>query len=437
MKILQGSFWQHLFFPQIGGRVRQQQRPLQQKWIPLGAWFYYCLYAWPTRRLAALIMLIILPAAGIFLLGIDLAAIRLIFALTATIFAAIVVGALMRPQVSLTATYPIRVERGEKFKIGYTLHNSSKRTLFDLSAGTIRHPSLIDVQLHSATTPTLIPNETQHLEAWGLATIRGYYRLPPLRYDSDFPSGLWRWGRTNWQERRLAVYPSYTRLVSLSIPAGARNRQDIDSARQITRSALEFHGCREYRAGDSLKHLHARSSARLGTPVIREFQAEGHGRTAVLIDTWERSSRLKLLPDRIVEASLSLAAAVTEHLASSDRTVELLVAGPEVHRFISAGKIGFLEDVLDILAAVEPTTHDTLPKLAPILIREIQQIESVCLILGRWDETRANFIKELTAHGIGIKAILVTNSPHKVAALPHHVIQLSCQSVRRGEVRAL
>jgi len=74
MKILQGSFWQHLFFPQIGGRVRQQQRPLQQKWIPLGAWFYYCLYAWPTRRLAALIMLIILPAAGIFLLGIDLAA---------------------------------------------------------------------------------------------------------------------------------------------------------------------------------------------------------------------------------------------------------------------------------------------------------------------------------------------------------------------------
>ncbi len=432
-------FWQHLFFPPIGGRVRTTRRSLREKWIPLGAWFYYCLYAWPTRRLAALVLLALLPMAGIYMVGLDMAVQKIAFGLSGAIAAAIALGWLLRPRITMETAYPPRVEVGQPFKIRYNLRNIGKRTMFDISAGTIRHPSLFDLQLHSATVPALAPGECLTAEGWGKATIRGCYRLPPLRYDSDFPSGLWRWGRTDWQERRLAVYPAYARLTSLEMPQGAGNRQDVESARQITRSALEFHGCREYRPGDSLKHIHARSSARRGIPVIREFQAEGHGRTAVLVDTWQNPPPYKLwfLPDHLTEAAIALAASVSEFLARSDRTLELLVAGPVIHRFVSAGKGGFFEDVLDILAAAETTANDTLQQLVPTVMSEIRQIACACLILCRWDKTRADLVKELAAHGIGVKTILVTPSRKAITGAPADICCVSCNAIRRGEVQAL
>jgi DNA-directed RNA polymerase subunit alpha len=49
------------------------------------------------------------------------------------------------------------------------------------------------------------------------------------------------------------------------------------------------------------------------------------------------------------EAALALTAAIVEALSVTDRVLELLIAGPEVYRFVSAGRVGYFEDVLDIL----------------------------------------------------------------------------------------
>ena len=111
--------------------------------------------------------------------------------------------------------------------------------------------------------------------------------------------------------------------------------------------------------GDALRHVHPRSSARLGVPVVKEFQAEGRSRTAVLVDTRAGNvlscMRARLMREDPVEAALSLAAAITDALSTTDRVLELLVAGPQIYRFVSAGRVGYLEEVLDILAAVEPS----------------------------------------------------------------------------------
>jgi uncharacterized protein (DUF58 family) len=431
--------WRRWLFPPIGGRIRER-RGLAQRWLPFGAWFHYLLAAWPTRRLFIWAGVVVAPLAGLYLSGVGIAASPLVFALSVSAVAAIVCGGLRRPSLRVVSEIPARVEAGRPFSIRYTVSNTGHRTLVDLAVETLRYPGWFELRIGSALLPVIAPESRCTATGQGAALRRGCYRLPPLRCDTDFPSGLWRWGRTDWTERRLTVYPAYARLASLDMPDGARNRLDVQAARQLTRSALEFHGCREFRTGDSLKHVHARSSARLGYPVVKEFQAEGRGRTAILVDTWRRSPspELGLRPDPVIEAVLSLAASVTDCLARSDRVLELLVAGPGLYRFVSAGRIGYLEGVLDILAAVEPRTSDTLPQLAPVLVEEIQAIESVCLILARWDRARADFLRELTARGIGVKVILVTRFHHgRIRNLPPGVIRLASRSVLRGEVSAL
>jgi hypothetical protein len=138
-----------------------------------------------------------------------------------------------------------------------------------------------------------------------------------------------------------------------------------------------------------------------------------------------------------VEAALSLAAAVTDTLSTTDRVLELLVAGPTVHRFVSQGRIGYLEAVLDILAAVEPSRVDPLDALEPLLLAEIHAIQSVCLILTRWDDRRASLARMIDAWGIGLKTVLLVPHGRSCAGVPPEVVCVPVKAALRGEVNTL
>lgn len=428
-----------LLFPPIGERLCDR-KGWGGHWVPLLAWFRYMVYAWSTPRLIALGVLGIAPPLGLFLIGVDNQAVRLGFAVTALIPAGMLVGGLLRPRVAVQSEVPVRVECGRPFCLRYRVENRGRRTACDVVVETLPYPNPLNIRLHRTPVAVLPPGQTVTVQGRGQARRRGRYLLPPLRWDTDFPMGIWRWGLTDWASRQLTVYPRYTPLSVLDIPLGTRNRLALNPARQLARAAIEFHGCREFRQGDALRHVHPRSSARMGVPVVKEFQAEGRGRTAVLVDTWRILPRVipGSIPDPVVEAALSLATAVVENLARSDRVLELLVAGPGVYRFVSEGKSGFFEEFLDIMASVESCAVDPLPDLAPLLIEEIRAVQSVCLIFSRWDQKRAALARDLADWQVGVKTVLVSarhrTPPHDA---PFDTQCVSARAIRRGEVTIL
>lgn len=432
--------WQLLMFPPIGERLTQN-RCGRSCTIPFLAWVYHLLYACMTLRLALLGIIALGPAATLLLAGFAPRVATLGYAVIAMIVASMFIGWLLRPRVVVQSVYPQRVESGRRFTIRYQVTNLGRGTACDVDVETLPHPNILDLRLQRVSLAALPAGQTRAADGAGHALRRGRYLLPPLRWDTDFPFGLWRCGRTDWATRQLTVHPASTPLKSLDLPLGPRNTAETPSPRQLARSAIEFHGCREYRPGDALRHLHPRSFARLGTPVVKEFQAEGHGRTAILVDTWRKAPtpELGLMADPVVEATLSLTAAMVEWLAREDRVLELLVAGPGLYRFESAGRAGYVEEVLDILASVEPVTKDPLPKLTPVLISEIRAIQSVCLVLGRWDARRATLVRELRDWQVGVKTVLVQRrrTPRRPHGLPVEAACVTARAVRRGEVIAL
>ena len=117
--------------------------------------------------------------------------------------------------------------------------------------------------------------------------------------------------------------------------------------------------------------------------------------------------------------------------------LELLVAGPEVYRFVSKGRVGYLEEVLDILAAIEPCREDPLDRLEPLLFEEIRSIQSVCLILTGWDARREALVRDIGVWDIGLKVMLVTADGLSPAGLPPEVTCLAAGDILRGEVHGL
>ena len=435
-----GGWWRRMRNPPIGYRHGQRERLARN--FPMVRWVYYWLVAHTTPRLFLFVGSALGPVLLLVLVGFENRVLPLAFAVLAWVAVNVVLGIVWRPRLEVTANTPSRVECGSRFETRYTVRNTGRRCARDLAVDTLIFSDWMSLRRERAHLACLPPGASETLSATGVALARGVFTLPALRYDSAFPCGFWRWGRTDSRhERRLSVYPRYARLASFDIPLGTRNRQELSAARELAREALEFHGCREFREGDALRHVHPRSSARLGVPVVKEFQAEGRSRTAVLVDTHAGSGRERLRAvftrESPVEAALSLAAAVADALSSTDRVLEMLVAGPDIYRFVSQGRAGYLEAVLDILAAVEPSRADPLDRLEPLLLDEIHAIQSVCLILTGWDRRRESLARTLDVWGVGLKVVLLTGRGGGPAGVPPEVVLVPVQEVFRGEVGTL
>lgn len=420
---------------QHGRRGRMLRR------FPTLHWVYYFLFTRTTLRFYLALLAGVLPTAFLMLSGFDTPAFQAGFASAALVLAGALAGRAARPRLAVACEMPSRVECGSDFPIRYQVRNTGRRTARDLTVESLIYNDYLQFRLRRPTLQRLSAGATETLDGGGRALARGLYTLPALRWDTAFPLGFWRWGATDRRERLLFIYPRYAPLEALDLPLGPRLRNELAASAELTREAFEFAGCREYRDGDALRHVHPRSSARIGAPVVKEFQAAGRTRTAILVETRPHQPLRNLRPlmrrRDTFEAALSLTAALAEALSRSDRVLELLIAGPEIHRFVSAGRVGYLGEVLDILAGIEPSPADPLTQLGPLLFEEIRAIQSVCLVLTRWHAGWSGLVRELEVWDVGVKILLVTPAGRPAPGLPPEVQCLSARAILDGAITSV
>jgi uncharacterized protein (DUF58 family) len=162
----------------------------------------------------------------------------------------------------------------------------------------------------------------------------------------------------------------------------------------------EFAGVRPYRAGDSLKHLHARTWARTGVPHVRTYVAERSDRVGIVVwvdgDDANESSK---------EAALTLAAGVAARLLAQGEGVDRLVIDGEV--FVVAPRSGraALDAVLDRLAVFATTTSEI--DIEPTLSETVASLSSLVLICADDSPRRRSLVAELERVGIPLRWVVI------------------------------
>src|SRR5207248_1279111 len=120
--------------------------------------------------------------------------------------------------------------------------------------------------------------------AWTLRPRRrGVFQLPALRVSTCAPFGLARAAApVAATPREVVVYPRWWAL-----PHGEPGAFAGDGATPERRQAQgsDFFGTRPYRAGDSLRWVHWRSTARHGALVVREFEEPALPTLTVVLDS--------------------------------------------------------------------------------------------------------------------------------------------------------
>lgn len=98
---------------------------------------------------------------------------------------------------------------------------------------------------------------------------RGWTPLPRMRFSSTLPFGLFRaWGWITPDQRAL-VYPRILRDI--------RPRARNEDPNERIAGGDEFAGLRDYHAGDPIRHVAWKASARLDHLLVREFDSAAPG----------------------------------------------------------------------------------------------------------------------------------------------------------------
>ena len=274
---------------------------------------------------------------------------NLLYLLTSLLLGLIIVSGILseqsRRRLRLTAVVPEELYAGQPVVLGARLENG-KRWLAS-------HSLALETADRSLYVERLAAGETRVLTWETTLRSRGRHRLPGVRITTRFPFGLFVKSSRLLLDDEVVVFPAVRPL-----DADTRRRLATAGARPAQRRGRghDLYNLRDYRAGDDPRLIHWHSSAKTGTLVVRELEAE------TALDT-----RLVLVGDGArdpvrLEAALSEAASLAVHLTRTGAALELV--GPGLHIAAGHGR-AHLRRLLTALALYEPSRAARTPRPAP------------------------------------------------------------------------
>lgn len=306
-----------------------------------------------------------------------------------------------------------------------------RRNWFDRNAGYFRWQWLIERRLPRPAAGTPLPplaagaSETVRLAM--TPRRRGRIELGGLTLARADPLGLVKGLARVAAPARIVALPRRYRLPELALP-GRRRFQHGGAARlAAVGDSEEFIGLRDYQAGDPLQRVHWKSFARLGRPIVKEFQDEFFPRHALVLDTGRAEGE-----DAAFEDAVAVAASFVYTLDTLECLLDLLFVGERVHSY-SAGRGRLQADgMLEILAGVRASPPAAFDLLARAVLGQAARLSSCVVILVAWDAQRRHFVESLMGLGLEPRALLVCERDERPPDAPAWLAPLHPGAIEAG-----
>ncbi|MCA9400578.1 MAG: DUF58 domain-containing protein [Candidatus Omnitrophica bacterium] len=260
------------------------------------------------------------------------------------------------------------------------------------------------------TIDFLFPGEEKTVQLVMECKFRGIYELPMFYAGSGYPHNLIRWPIKVGAKHRLVVYPQFESQTNVQLnfrrvyqPGGIAVSSNVGNTN-------EFLNTREFRQGDRLRDIHWPSYARKGELIVKDYVDEYFVRIGIILDTQLDHNDSQ----EIFEKRISIAAGIADAVTKKEYIIDLLTTGEHLHHFQAGRALGYIDNLLEILAAIDETDHLDFLKLQVKLKPYLRALSSVIIILGGFDERRSQFCKFLQSTGVQAKILVVSDQDFKM-----------------------
>lgn len=181
---------------------------------------------------------------------------------------------------------------------------------------------------------------------------RGEYRVGPLAIASSYPLGISTAKKEmKSSEVTLLVYPEVFAIAGLPLMSGSAAPMSGVEAASKAGGSEEFFGTREYRQGDSLRHIHWPSTARHSQLIVKEFEIRASVEVTIVIDLLKNSD-IGNGKETTLEYAVKIAASTAKYSLDRGHTVQFICFGKKEHIIPAARGHSQLALILETLAKV-------------------------------------------------------------------------------------
>lgn len=288
--------------------------------------------------------------------------------------------------------------------------DEARRNPFDRAVGYPRWAWLAAARRRArpaeTRVPELPPRGTVELRPEILPLRRGYLHLTGVTLARAEPFGLYRAARTLRARGSVLVLPERHPVPRLALPGSRKYQQGGVALASSVGDSEEFAALREYRPGDPLRRIHWKSWARLGEPVVKEFQDEFFVRHALVLDTFTTEPY-----SRAFEAAVSTAASFAAAIQMPESLLDLVFVGPEAVVLTAGRGVASTDRLLELLACVEACTDRPFAALHALVASRTAALSGCIAVLLAWDEERQALVRALTSRGIPTLALVIGPAP--------------------------
>ena len=240
----------------------------------------------------------------------------------------------MMLDLQLQRNMPLWVHARQKFDIEWQCHNRRDRIptwtlniLDRLREDETEH--LKNASQVTALIPQIVPGQTEFATYRCLLPQRGKYVIGPAEASTRFPFGLIKGAVAIDPPTEIYVAPVVGKLV----PSWDKRIQSLVCGEQAQRRRRgtdedEFHSLREWRSGSSTRQIHWRTSAKLGKPVVKQFDQKSDRDFALAVDLYSLESEPSDLEniEKILSCSATMIASLKYEVQGK---VAMAVCGQE------------------------------------------------------------------------------------------------------------
>lgn len=292
--------------------------------------------------------------------------------------------------------------------------------------------------------------DRRETRGWRIETYlarRGLFEGGQVRVTSQDPFGLFRMGKDFSDPHTYIVYPAVEPLPNLdsrfaSLPSDTRLTRFYD---QVTTDVASL---RTWRPGDAYRRIHWPYTARMNSPMVKEFDIGQAAQFWVLLDL-ERSSQhygaperppsnqngdgdqrpLRFIADSTEELAVSLAASLSQRLLDLSLPVGMAVNGDNGRLLRPDNGSDHLSRLMETLAAAQAVENARLPEFLQSMRPHLNHFHSVTVVTANTDPEWLPALLDLKRGNVTTSIVMVDPSSFGSSRTVGHVVEAAAANL--------
>jgi uncharacterized protein (DUF58 family) len=253
-----------------------------------------------------------------------------------------------------------------------------------------------------AAVPPLPPQDRGGADVELTPLRRGVLRFSGLTLGRPDPLGLMRSFARVVLPQALLVLPKRYPLPPIALPGVTKYQEGGVAYASNVGQSEEFVSLRDYRRGDPLRHIHWRSWAKTGRPIVKEFEDEFFVRHALVLDTFIDDPRSDLF-----EEAVSVAASFACTVGTQESLLDLLFIGAEAYCFTYGRGLAHTDQMLEVLAGVRTSGEKSFHRLEQLVVEHAAIVSGCICVFLDWDSRRQELVRKLKELGVPVMVMVI------------------------------